>query len=101
MTAIAIRDLFRVHSTAEGDAAALQGLSLTVRAGEVVAILGPSGSGKTTLLRILAGLDRPSAGVVRVFGDDLARLPPRGSAATAPRRPATSISTTRARSRPS
>ncbi|HEY6052754.1 MAG TPA: ATP-binding cassette domain-containing protein, partial [Gaiellaceae bacterium] len=74
MTAIELKDVFRVHSTAEGDAAALQGLSLTVRDGEVVVVLGPSGSGKTTLLRILAGFDRPSAGVVRVFGEDVAKL---------------------------
>jgi ABC-type lipoprotein export system ATPase subunit len=74
---IEIRDLFRVHSTAEGDAAALQGLSLTVPEGEVVVVLGPSGSGKTTLLRILAGFDRPSAGVVRVAGQDVGKLPAR------------------------
>ncbi len=73
--AIAIRDLFRVHQTAEGDAAALQGLSLTIREREIVTVLGPSGSGKTTLLRILAGLDRPSAGTVRVFGLELGKLP--------------------------
>jgi ABC-type lipoprotein export system ATPase subunit len=76
-TAIEIRDLFRVHQTAEGDAAALQGLSLTVREREVVTVLGPSGSGKTTLLRILAGLDRPSAGIVDVFGLELGKLPAR------------------------
>ena len=75
--AIDIRDLFRVHQTPEGDAAALQGLSLTVREGETVTVLGPSGSGKTTLLRILAGLDRPSAGSVRVFGTELGKLPAR------------------------
>src|SRR6185437_3571500 len=74
---IEIRDLFRVHSTAEGDAAALQGLSLTVPEGQVVVVLGPSGSGKTTLLRILAGFDRPSAGVVRVAGQDVGKLPAR------------------------
>src|SRR5207244_2215098 len=73
MIAIEVRDLFRVHSTPEGDAAALQGLTLSVREGEVVTVLGPSGSGKTTLLRILGGLDRPSAGPVRVFGTDRAR----------------------------
>ena len=69
--AIEVRDVFRVHQTAEGDAAALQGLSLTVREGETVTVLGPSGSGKSTFLRILAGLDRPSAGSVRVFGTEL------------------------------
>jgi ABC-type lipoprotein export system ATPase subunit len=75
--AIEVRDVFRVHQTAEGDAAALQGLSLTVREGETVTVLGPSGSGKSTLLRILAGLDRPSAGTVRVFGTELGKLPAR------------------------
>jgi ABC-type lipoprotein export system ATPase subunit len=75
--AIDVRDVFRVHQTDEGDAAALQGLSLTVHAGETVTVLGPSGSGKSTFLRILAGLDRPSAGTVRVFGTELAKLPAR------------------------
>jgi ABC-type lipoprotein export system ATPase subunit len=75
--AIEVRDVFRVHQTAEGDAAALQGLSLTVREHETVTVLGPSGSGKSTLLRLLAGLDRPSAGTVRVFGTELGKLPAR------------------------
>jgi peptide/nickel transport system ATP-binding protein len=73
-TAVEVEDVFRVYATEEGTAAALQGLSLTVRPGEIVAVLGPSGSGKSTLLRILAGLDRPSAGRIRVFGVDLRRL---------------------------
>jgi ABC-type lipoprotein export system ATPase subunit len=77
MNAIELRDVFRVHSTPEGDAAALQGLSLTVAEGEVLTVLGPSGSGKSTLLRLLAGLERPSAGVVRVHGEDLGKLPAR------------------------
>jgi ABC-type lipoprotein export system ATPase subunit len=76
-TAIELRDVFRVHSTPEGDAAALQGLSLRVADGEVLAVLGPSGSGKSTLLRLLAGLDRPSAGLVRVYGEDVGKLPAR------------------------
>jgi ABC-type lipoprotein export system ATPase subunit len=76
-TAIELRDVFRVHSTPEGDAAALQGLSLRVGDGEILTVLGPSGSGKSTLLRLLAGLDRPSAGVVRVYGEDVGKLPSR------------------------
>jgi ABC-type lipoprotein export system ATPase subunit len=72
--AIDALDLFRVHRTTEGDAAALQGLTLRVTRGEVVAVLGPSGAGKSTLLRVLAGLEPPSAGVARVLGEDLGRL---------------------------
>ena len=74
MTAVGVRDLFRVYATREGSAAALQGLSLDVREGEVVVVFGPSGSGKTTLLRIVGALDTPSAGLVRVGDVDLRRL---------------------------
>ena len=77
MNTIELKDVFRVHSTPEGDAAALQGLSLAVREREVVTVLGPSGAGKSTLLRLLAGVERPSAGAVRVLGDDLGKLPAR------------------------
>jgi ABC-type lipoprotein export system ATPase subunit len=75
MSAVELKDVFRVYSTPEGDAAALQGLTLSVAEREVLTVLGPSGSGKTTLLRILAGLDRPSAGHVRVFGTEIGKLP--------------------------
>jgi ABC-type lipoprotein export system ATPase subunit len=74
MSALEARDIFRVYSTPEGDAAALQGLTLTVAEREVLVVLGPSGSGKSTLLRILAGLDQPSAGRVTVFGHDVSKL---------------------------
>ena len=73
-TLVELRDLFRVYPSAEGGVAALQGLSLTVRRGELCVVLGPSGSGKSTLLRIVAGFDKPSAGSVRVAGVDVARL---------------------------
>lgn len=56
---------------------ALDEVSLTVRDGEFLALLGPSGSGKTTLLRIMAGLDRPSAGQVGFNGEDFLALTPR------------------------
>lgn len=73
--------MFCVHRTREGDAAALQGLSLDVGRGDRLCVLGPSGAGKTTLLRVIAGLHEPSAGAVRVLGHDVGRLPRRARAA--------------------
>ena len=74
MTAVAARDVFCVYQGAEGTAVALQGLSLSVDDGEIVAVVGPSGSGKSTLLRVVAALERPSAGSVHVFGRSVAAL---------------------------
>jgi putative ABC transport system ATP-binding protein len=52
----------------------LDNICLTIRAGEFLALMGPSGSGKTTLLNLIAGIDQPDAGVLRIGGVDLAKL---------------------------
>ena len=71
---ILCEDLVRIHSTDGIEVQALQGLSLTVDPGEVVAIVGASGSGKSTLLNILSGLDKPTGGRARVAGHDLVTM---------------------------
>ena len=64
-------DLFKIYKPADLEVVALRGVDLEVRAGELIGIVGASGSGKTTLLNILAGLERPSAGRIRVGERDL------------------------------
>src|SRR6266571_4252837 len=59
-----------------GGVTALADVDLEVRAGEFFTLLGPSGSGKTTLLRLIAGFERPDAGVVELGGTDVTRQPP-------------------------
>lgn len=58
-----------------GDFAAVDTVDLTVERGEFFALLGPSGCGKTTLLRMLAGLDLPSEGTIRIDGQDMSLVP--------------------------
>jgi sulfate/thiosulfate transport system ATP-binding protein len=60
-----------------GDAVALDDVSLEVATGSLTALLGPSGGGKSTLLRIIAGLDTPDTGIVRIEGEDLTMTPAR------------------------
>lgn len=65
--------LTKTYRLAETEIPILEDLSLTVRAGEMVAIVGASGAGKSTLLHLLGGLDRPTAGSVRIDGFDITK----------------------------
>ncbi|QIK75026.1 ABC transporter ATP-binding protein [Nocardioides piscis] len=67
-------DVTRVHGEGATLVHALRGVSFTVRAGELVAVMGPSGSGKSTLLTIAGGLDEPTSGTVSVEGSLLGEL---------------------------
>lgn len=68
VAAVSVRGLRRVHRDGGRTLRSLDGVSLTVAVGEVVAVVGPSGSGKSTLLHLIAGLDRPDEGQVEVMG---------------------------------
>jgi ABC-type lipoprotein export system ATPase subunit len=68
--------IFHVYRERDIETVALRGADLAVKAGSWTSIMGPSGSGKSTLLHILAGLLEPTAGAVKLAGEDLTRLPP-------------------------
>ncbi len=79
-------DVYRVHGTGPTAVRALDGVSLTVQAGELVAVMGPSGSGKSTLLNLAGALDLPTAGSVEIDGQSTSSLRPADLAALRRRR---------------
>lgn len=73
--ALEMRGVSKVHRQADGSPlTAVRGVDLTLAAGETAAVIGRSGSGKSTLLHLAAGIEAPTAGVVRLAGRDLAAL---------------------------
>jgi putative ABC transport system ATP-binding protein len=86
MTILEIRDVHRTHGSGDTAVHALRGVSISVDAGELVAVMGPSGSGKSTLLNLCGGLDAPTTGDIVVEGEVLGELSRRRLAALRRRR---------------
>ncbi|MBI4232860.1 MAG: ABC transporter ATP-binding protein [Chloroflexi bacterium] len=73
-TVIQLEDITRIYRAGSVEVRALEGVSLSVPRGEMLAIMGPSGSGKSTLMNILGLLDRPTAGRYTLEGQEVSRL---------------------------
>ncbi|WP_085831318.1 ABC transporter ATP-binding protein [Collinsella vaginalis] len=73
MEILSVEHLTRVFGSGEGTVRALDDVSLSIEAGEFIAIVGSSGSGKSTLLHLMGGVDRPTSGTVRLMGEDIYR----------------------------
>ena len=69
-------ELIHIHK-AFGDTVVVPDLSLDVEDGELLVLVGPSGCGKSTCLRMIAGLEEPTAGMIRIGDRDVTALPPR------------------------
>lgn len=75
-TLLEVENLKKVYESSTGDVEAIGDISFTMRRGELVCIVGPSGCGKTTLLKCIAGLLRPTAGVIKLNGNRVTGPPP-------------------------
>ena len=71
---VEIRNLVKAYRRGDQVVPVLQDISLSIAEGDFIALMGPSGSGKSTLLNMIAGIDKPDSGVLRVNGEDITRL---------------------------
>lgn len=71
---VEVRNLSRIFRRDSVEVVALQDINLEIPAGDFLALMGPSGSGKSTLLNIIAGIDRPTSGIVRVGGVEIQQM---------------------------
>ena len=76
MDLITLKDIYKTYYLGEVDVPVLKGVSLDIKAGEMVALMGASGSGKTTLMNLLGCLDRPTSGQYWLDGEEISKLTP-------------------------
>jgi putative ABC transport system ATP-binding protein len=81
MPLVEVQGVSKVYHRDAVEVPVLDSVSFSIEAGEYLALMGPSGSGKTTLLNLLAGLDSPTGGTLRVAGEDITQLRPKQLAA--------------------
>ena len=74
--AIDVEDVTKIYGTGSATVTALRDISLQIRDNEFFTLLGPSGCGKTTLLRMIAGFEDITAGTIKLYGEEIDRLPP-------------------------
>lgn len=74
-TLIRIADLVKTYQRGNQDVPVLMGINLDIQEGDYVSLMGPSGSGKSTLLNLIAGIDKPTSGLMQIGGIDIASLP--------------------------
>ena len=80
MSFLELHDVTKTYPSRSEDVTPLRHLDLVVERGEFVALMGPSGSGKTTLLNLIAGIDVPTSGTIRVGTDEISAMSPRALA---------------------
>ena len=79
---VEIRDLAKGYTRGGQFVPVLEGITLNIARGDFIALMGPSGSGKSTLLNLIAGIDKPDSGVLRVDGEDITVLSDDGPVVT-------------------
>ncbi len=73
-TLVEIRDLVKSYTRGDQKVPVLQNITLNIAEGDFISLMGPSGSGKSTLLNLIAGIDKPDSGILRIAGEDITKL---------------------------
>jgi putative ABC transport system ATP-binding protein len=73
-TLVEIKDLVKSYTRGDQKVPVLQNITLNIADGDFISLMGPSGSGKSTLLNLIAGIDKPDSGILRIAGEDITKL---------------------------
>ena len=73
-TLVEIKHLVKTYTRGDQDVPVLRDITLNIERGDFIALMGPSGSGKSTLLNLIAGIDKPTEGILRIDGEDISQL---------------------------